>query len=326
MDSYNAKLLVYNDTSQQLRLFSSVVHAGDYVTKARSEKRLFTIASKKASASNPPVDDSNLDFDVDAGSSYYKLSVDEKRERSIVSSRNRTIHSIYDIARSNTWDYFVTLTFDPSRVDSTDYAVVSRTMSDWLSNLRRAYCPDLVYLAVPELHKDGKKWHFHLLFGNCEGLPLVDSGHRDFGGAVIYNLPTYHFGWSTATKVVDNFAVCSYVCKYITKELVVNTKFRKRFWVSRNAKRPEVRHALLSSEDVNHILVGCASDIKFCKSVGSDESQIDYIELSSDIRLLDSFLASFAFVSSDGFVDCLASPFDEKSDGSFLEPPFESIP
>ena len=42
------------------------------------------------------------------------------REYSIKQTKNR----IYDIARSNNWEWFITLTFDRNKNDSSDYDVI----------------------------------------------------------------------------------------------------------------------------------------------------------------------------------------------------------
>lgn len=66
----------------------------------------------------------------------YSLSDEQKKDRkrkadadrtpqqiakSIESSRNRTINSIYQYALANDWELFITLTFNPVKVDSKNY-------------------------------------------------------------------------------------------------------------------------------------------------------------------------------------------------------------
>ena len=73
-----------------------------------------------------------------------------------------------------------------------------------------------MYLIVPEYHKDGAI-HFHgLVAGN---LNFVDSGHQDKKGHVIYNMPQWSLGYSTAIELYGNRqCVASYITKYITKD------------------------------------------------------------------------------------------------------------
>ena len=54
---------------------------------------------------------------------YDEEAMAAKKKRSIASSMNRTVNAVYHKARSNTWDWFVTLTFDPDLVDSFDYGL-----------------------------------------------------------------------------------------------------------------------------------------------------------------------------------------------------------
>ena len=159
-------------------------------------------------------------------------------KRSIKSSRNRAKNMIYDYARSNDFDYFVTLTFNPDVVNSFDYSECGKRLSDWLANVRRRYAPDLKYLFVPELHKSGR-YHFHGLIGNIGSLRLEDSGHYTIDGNTIYNLGNYKLGFTTATKITDKYRTATYIGKYITKELSGHIKGKKHYWVSTNLSLPE---------------------------------------------------------------------------------------
>ena len=156
---------------------------------------------------------------------------------SIRASRSRTVNKIYDIARANTWEWFVTLTFNPELVDSFNYSAVVKKLSLWLNNMRKK-CPEMKYIVVPEKHKSGR-WHFHGLFSNIDNMDFVDSGKTD-NGKVIYNLGNYKLGWSTATEIEDTHRASSYMCKYITKDLCSVTMGKKRYWASRNVNLPEV--------------------------------------------------------------------------------------
>lgn len=163
---------------------------------------------------------------------------DSNKSESLRVSRSRTISKVYDIARSNMWEYFFTLTFNPEKVDSYDYSEVVKKLSKWLNNLR-AICPGMKYIVVPEKHKSGR-WHFHGLFADVDGLQFLDSGYVSESGQVIYNVGNYKLGFSTAVRLDGSPKVVSYLCKYITKEVCESTKGKKRYWASRNVKLPEV--------------------------------------------------------------------------------------
>lgn len=146
---------------------------------------------------------------------------------------------IYDIARSNQWDWFVTLTFNPQKVDSYDYEQCTKKLSVLLNNYRKICGSDFKYIVIPELHKTGR-FHFHGLFANCENLDFVFSGKYTDKGQEIYNIGKYKLGFTTATKVQDNNRVALYISKYITKDMTAVISGKKKYWASRNCDKPKV--------------------------------------------------------------------------------------
>lgn len=156
-------------------------------------------------------------------------------DRSLYESMRRTKSKVYDYSLANSWDWFVTLTFSPEKVDRYDYDSCVNALKHFLIVCRRK-CPDLHYIFVPERHKDGA-FHFHGLLASCEGLEFVPSGVQQ-NGKDVYNISGYKLGFSTATMVKDSFKAGGYVCKYITKDLCQVSKGRKRYWASRNLQMP----------------------------------------------------------------------------------------
>lgn len=124
-------------------------------------------------------------------------------------------------------DTFVTFTQAPDKVvDRYDYKEAVRRLGRWLDN--RVRRRGLKYIFVPELHQDGAiHWH-----GLCSSaaLRLVDSGHKDKRGRVIFNVQDWTFGFTTATLVSDHLAACRYVTKYITKGMGAGT-IGGRYWL-----------------------------------------------------------------------------------------------
>lgn len=213
--------------------------------------------------------------------------IKEKREReesevkrSMMVSRNRTINKIYEITRANTWEYFITLTFDPKKIDSTDYRLLSRKVSQWVKNIKKRYAPDLKYILVPELHEDGKKYHFHGLLSDCGEMTFSDSGVTK-KGMTIYNLDDFKYGFSTATLVQDNGKVASYITKYITKELITVTEGQKRYWSSRNLEKVVVSNYLLHPDEIDTILESIEiSDMK-TKKFPNAGLLVTYVEVKN---------------------------------------------
>lgn len=202
-------------------------------------------------------------------------------EESARSSRNRTINRLYYLARSNYWDWFVTLTFNPEKVARYNFDSCVKKLSKWLNNCKLK-CPDMCYLVVPELHLDGA-WHFHGLFYNCDDLGFIDSGKFDKKGNRIYNIGLYKFGWTTATRVTDLEKVSKYICKYVTKEMCSHSKGRKRYWASRNLCEAEVEEFIVTKSERQELLEELADSMTYIKRVDCFDSHVDYIEIKGEL-------------------------------------------
>lgn len=165
-------------------------------------------------------------------------SADVKREAAeedVQRSMRRAKAKVRRIALANEFKYFVTLTLDPSKVDSHSGEAVVKKLNAWASNAVQRN--GLKYILVPERHKKGGI-HFHGFFNDA--FPVVDSGtirvpwakkpkkprskaeRADWlkrGGVVVYNLPGWSLGFTTAMELYGSYpAAVAYVCKYIGKD------------------------------------------------------------------------------------------------------------
>ena len=201
------------------------------------------------------------------------------RKRSQRVSMARTVNRLYYLARSNKWEWFVTLTFSPEKVNRFDYDACVKLLSKWLNNCKRK-APGMAYLVVPEQHKSGA-WHFHGLFYNCNSLGFHDSGKKDKNKNRIYNIGAYRSGFTTATRIKDMEKVSKYISKYITKELCAVTFGRKRFWASRNLEEAPIVDYCLEPEEKKSFLHMIADYIKHMSTKHSVYCRTDYIELCS---------------------------------------------
>lgn len=153
----------------------------------------------------------------------------------IARSARRASAALRRLCHCANFKYFVTLTLDASHIDRYDVPAIVRRMSQWCDN--RVRRKGLCYILVPERHKDGAL-HFHGLFNDA--LPVVDSGtitksnfkkprkprsvrQRDMwlsdGGHVVYNLPDWTLGFTTAIGLYDDYGkAINYVTKYIHKQ------------------------------------------------------------------------------------------------------------
>lgn len=145
----------------------------------------------------------------------------------------RARRAIFDISMMNDFTHFATGTFSPEKIDRYDDEAVKKRMVNFLSNSVQR--KNLLYLFVPERHKDGAvHWHA-LIKGDYE---YIDSGKVSVKGygekpvgrayaerkgleiiGTVYNIADWRNGWSTALELYGNREnVSKYITKYITKE------------------------------------------------------------------------------------------------------------
>ena len=207
---------------------------------------------------------------------YTNIAKAIKRAReSLQTSVSRTKQKIYDYAKANSDEfvYFVTLTFNPSKVDSYDYSLVTFKMTNWLRNIRKKI-PSLKYIGVPERHKSGR-YHFHFLMNDISAI-LMDSGHKTKDGMSIYNLEAYKLGFSTATLIQDRERVSNYLCKYITKDLALQTKGKKRYWHSRSLNLPKESLDLMPG--IDDIALSLENEASYHKKIIKGIQEVNIFE------------------------------------------------
>lgn len=174
----------------------------------------------------------------------------------------RACRKIEDIILlNNDMCYFVTLTFDPKKIESFNVKEVEEKFTTWLKN--QSYRKGLKYVFVPEYHEKDKngllKIHLHGVINDA--LTLDDSTTRKIKGydrpirlskiekwlelgriseedieSIVYNVREWTYGFSTAVKIEKSIKnVVLYVTKYIQKDVTrKNMIFGKRYWSSRN--------------------------------------------------------------------------------------------
>ncbi len=285
---YNVRLIKYRSGGYQLRLYSDIVGVNNY--KPIDDKLTLDYLDDKGELHIVRLDSEtgrlslNDDYIFNPFTGEYeKLRTISEAERSQSVSRNRTINNLYYDTRSNVWEWFITLTFSPDKVDRYDFDSCTKKLQNWLIMCRRI-CPDMKYILVPELHKDGA-YHFHGLFADCDGLGFVDSGRKDKTGKTVYNIGKYRLGFTTATRVVSTEKVSKYLTKYITKDLCAATFGKKRYWKSRNLEQAEVVELNMCDADKVCLVQSVQDYIQFQKVVGGDYVRTEYIELESGIDI-----------------------------------------
>lgn len=204
-----------------------------------------------------------------AGGSAKRISdglCSDDRIQAISCSRAKL--QIFDLARANHWDYFITLTLNQEVVDRYSYGDILPKMQSFTKYLRRHGCQ---WLIVPELHQDGA-FHFHGLVAGP--LPVewwrferLESGER----VDIYKISGYALGRNEATKVIDPSRVSTYMTKYVTKQLLQTVPpGKKRFWASRGLSKPQKERLHLSDDEVQSLIHEAQYTATYADPSGND--------------------------------------------------------
>lgn len=204
-------------------------------------------------------------------SSDWMSAEEKKKAESLERAQRRARNSVRDLALSNEFKYFVTLTLDPAKIDRYDMRQICNKMRVWCDNLvrRRGFR----YILVPELHKDGAV-HFHGFVNDV--LTAVDSGTLSNGGKprrprskaerlqliadgwhIVYNLPDWSLGFTTAIELYgERRQAVAYVLKYITKTAATSGKIGGRWYYSGgDLQRPTITY-----DDVDRVQLSEYSD------------------------------------------------------------------
>lgn len=270
------------------------------------------------------IDGERVKKNVESGEEqYYTYS---ERLQSITQSIARTKDKLYALCDSNDFDYFITLTFDQYRVNREDPEAVAECYKKYIAklsrkvpNLKYITVPELHH------DNTGNCLHFHILVGgiSAKDLMLTNSGKvccswatkkngicskeyfektkhkyqmqlpngeiaypKGTDGFVIYNVNSFHYGLTTATKIADRNKTNSYIRKYLDKGLKSLSKFFyiKKFYYSRNLNIPE-EYKLEEMEDNNVIssIKYAMSNDEYLKNKDNEDLKISYKPLQYNI-------------------------------------------
>lgn len=134
---------------------------------------------------------------------------DRRFSQSISRARNR----VFELARCNDWDYFITLTLDRFKQDRHDLDLYRSQLSMMVRNLNRKDGYDIKYLLVPEQHKDGA-WHLH---GFIRGI-RADDLTTNANGYIEWGSHARRFGFTSLSQIKSHKACSRYITKYVSKD------------------------------------------------------------------------------------------------------------
>lgn len=180
----------------------------------------------------------------------------------------RAKQDIFDLARANSWDYFVTMTLDGAKVDRYNYDEVVPKLQTFTKFLRRHGCQ---YLIVPELHKDGA-FHFHGLVQGVLEMKYRETKYNKQGEPYdCFSIVGYNLGRSDISLVRDQARVSSYMTKYVTKELLQTVpKGKKRYWASRGLARPQIERAEFTDDELSSMAASAQYICTYADPSGND--------------------------------------------------------
>jgi len=258
---YNLKVLNYPN-SKEYRIYFSPIEENK---KKDDVKRIRW---------NNELDDNGNRVSYDDEGNYRSQ---EDTERCFNVSQKRSKQMIIEYARANSWDWFITLTFNPDMVDSFNYDECYKRVHTFFHNLKKRKCPDMKYLVVPEQHKSGR-WHFHGLISNADDISL---GISETGINGIYNITGFKYGFTTATKVKDTKRVSTYISKYITKDVADLTIGKHRYLKSNNLNKADVCDYNVSCDELEALKLDLIAQGAHFKEVQSPQGiqKVMYINI-----------------------------------------------
>lgn len=175
--------------------------------------------------------------------------------RSAMNSARRAKHVLSDIVRSNKWDYWVTLSYNPEKINSFDRKEVLKSIKTFFR-----YCEsrDKAFKAVVvlEKHRLGR-FHAHALVGCSDDSKLVlyDSGHIRQGKSVLKSeYWEVKYGFSHFVKIAgeDNSRILAYILKYIQKSFLEdNEKGVHRYLYTKSCDRPSRKRYLVNLDNMD---------------------------------------------------------------------------
>lgn len=196
---------------------------------------------------------------------------DEKLENNISRARSK----IQEYGYCNDWTYFVTLTIDANKFDRYDLNAFRDALHNFLHNLNRRRTADrkIVYLLVPEFHKDGAV-HMHGLMSGLDEKDLIVNQH----GYLDWKAYADRFGFISLDKVREKEKAVNYILKYVNKDLAVRSSElgAHLYYCSKGLKKAELlfrdNARWTSSWDYEHPKGYCK-----IKMLGASEDYSEYL-------------------------------------------------
>lgn len=142
-------------------------------------------------------------------------------------SLSRSRRRIREIALSNNFEYFATITVNEKNCDRFSLTKCQENLRKRLHKLKRRN-KNFAFLFITEKHKNGA-FHFH---GLVRGLDLYVNKNGYYSNTIFDEI-----GFNSFSKIKDYTKCCNYICKYISKDCVKNEQ-NQIYFCSRGLKKP----------------------------------------------------------------------------------------
>lgn len=153
-------------------------------------------------------------------------------------ARART--AVKEIALCNPWEWFVTLTINPDKLDRYDLDGYHKKLGRFIVDQNKRRDPDrkITYILVPEKHQDGA-WHMH---GLIHGITVDDDLYTNEHGYLSWRPYEKSFGYLSISHIKHREKCINYVCKYVAKTLALDVQGvgSHLYYRSRGLKEPEL--------------------------------------------------------------------------------------
>ncbi|MBQ7308258.1 MAG: hypothetical protein IJW82_07025 [Clostridia bacterium] len=243
----------------------------------------------------------------------------QERLQSVIQSVSRTKDRLYALCDANDFDYFITLTFDKYRIDRENPEIVVECYKKYIAKLsRKVPTLRYVTVPELHHDKTGNCLHFHILMGgiSAKDLMLTNSGKvccswatkkngicskeyfektkykyqiqlpngeiaypKGTDGFTLYNVNSFHYGLTTATKIANRDKTNSYVRKYLDKGMRSLSKFFyiKKFYYSRNLNMPkQFKYEEMEDNNIIFSLKYAMSHDNYLKHRDNEDLKITY--------------------------------------------------
>lgn len=206
-------------------------------------------------------------------------TIDNKTKK-IYTNKNylRTKRKVREIALSNDFQYFVTLTVSPKYCERSNLDTIICKIRLILKKYKRKN-KDFSYLLIAEMHKDNTNYHFH---GLMKGINENDIYINRNG--YLSNIFFDEIGFNSFDKIKHYEKTCNYITKYISKNICKISSGHSYFH-SRGLKIPETYK--LKPFDINFLKNYNFFENEYLKKIQIDINKLDTKDLYKLINICE---------------------------------------